>query len=83
MHQISCRDLIHAHGVRSWLLSHGIQAEVINENTGGLYLAGMPLLQVAIADEDVPRFLELSKTPDPPLDESFTPPAEEEDEQPR
>jgi hypothetical protein len=78
MHQIPCRDLIHAHCVRSWLLSHGIEAEVIHENASGLYFPDLLPPQVAIADTDVPRYLELSKETDPPLDDSFVPPDEPE-----
>jgi hypothetical protein len=75
MHQIPCRDLIQAHCLRSWLLSHGIAATVVNENSCGLYLPDVIPPEVAIADEDVPRYQELSRQTDPPLDESFIPPA--------
>ncbi len=79
MHQIPCRDLIQAHCLRSWLLSHQIEAEVIHENSSGIYLPGILPAQVAIADADVPKYEALAaEQPDPPLEDSFEP-VEEED----
>ena len=78
MHQIPCRDLIQAHCLRSWLLSHEIEAEVWHENTSGLYLAGTFPPHVAIADEDVARYEQISHENDPPLNDTFIPPETEE-----
>gem|GEM_PF-6735276 len=79
MKQIPCRDLIHAHFLRSWLLSHGIKADVIHECANGLYLPDILPAQVAIDDADVARYETLSTQPDPPLDESFIQPESDED----
>lgn len=77
MHHIPCRDLFQAYGLRSWLLAHDIEAEVIHEYAGGLYFPNIFPPQVAIADEDVERFKEVAAQPEPPLDDTFVPPAEE------
>lgn len=78
MHQIPCRDLIHAHCLRSWLLSHGIEADITDENSAGLFFPDRKPPQVAIADEDVPRYEALSSQPDPALEDSFSPPDTDE-----
>jgi hypothetical protein len=79
MHQIPCRDLIQAHCLRSWLLSHHIEAEVIHENSSGIYLPGILPAQVAIADADVSKYEALTaEQPDPPLEDSFEPINEED-----
>lgn len=79
MKQIPCRDLIHAHCLRSWLLSHGIKADVIHECANGLYLPDILPAQVAIDEADVARYETLSAQPDPPIDESFIQPESDED----
>jgi hypothetical protein len=73
MKQIPCRDLIQAHCLRSWLLSHGIEAQVIHEHAADLFAPVVFPVRVAIADADVGRYDELEDEADPPLDDSFDP----------
>ncbi len=77
MFQIPCRDLFHAHRLRSWLLSHDVEAFVLHEQCSGLWLPiTMPVL-VAISEDDRAACLALLGEPDPSLDDSFEePPAE-------
>jgi hypothetical protein len=78
MHQIPCRDLLQAHCLRSWLLSHEIQADVIHENGMLFYAPYLVPPQLLIDDADVPRILAAAQNPDPALDGNFIQSPEDE-----
>jgi hypothetical protein len=81
-HQLQCKNLMEAHLLRSRLLEKDIQSWVVNENAALLYVEALMPPQLLVRDEDWERTQDVMKETPEPLDDSFSPPADEVAESP-